>query len=181
MGKIVGKILGRYLVADPEVCGGTPTIRGTSIPIASVLEQVATGRAFELISRDTEGTVSVAAIAEAAQLAHEAFEKHGRETLARSQGDWDPAREREARDLQAVGTTYLVADPQIHHGTPTFRGTRIPISSVLEDVVRDRDWEMIRQDWTGVISRAAIREAVLIAREAFLAHYQDFVIPPLLR
>ena len=33
------KLLGRYTVADPEVCGGKPTFRGTRIMIWQVLEQ----------------------------------------------------------------------------------------------------------------------------------------------
>ncbi len=37
------KILGRYMVADPEICHGQPTFRGTRIFVADVLDQVANG------------------------------------------------------------------------------------------------------------------------------------------
>ena len=37
------QVLGRYLVADPDICHGKPTFRGTRILVADVLEQVAAG------------------------------------------------------------------------------------------------------------------------------------------
>lgn len=33
--------LGRYIVADPEICHGEPTFRGTRILVSDILEQVA--------------------------------------------------------------------------------------------------------------------------------------------
>jgi uncharacterized protein (DUF433 family) len=38
---------------------------------------------------------------------------------------------------------YIVADPRICHGKPTFRGTRIMVWQVLEMVARGMDWEAI--------------------------------------
>ena len=43
------KTLGRYIVADPAICHGEPTFRGTRILVADVLEQVASGMAWEVI------------------------------------------------------------------------------------------------------------------------------------
>jgi uncharacterized protein (DUF433 family) len=43
------QVLGRYLVADPDICHGKPTFRGTRILVADVLEQVAAGLAWETI------------------------------------------------------------------------------------------------------------------------------------
>jgi uncharacterized protein (DUF433 family) len=37
---------GRYIVADPKVCRGKPTFRGTRIMVADVQEQIAEGLAF---------------------------------------------------------------------------------------------------------------------------------------
>ncbi|MCK5109377.1 MAG: DUF433 domain-containing protein [Methanosarcinales archaeon] len=34
------KTLGRYIVADPAICHGGPTFRGTRILVADVLEQL---------------------------------------------------------------------------------------------------------------------------------------------
>jgi len=39
------QLLGRYVVADPHICHGRPTFRGTCIFVADVLEQVASGMA----------------------------------------------------------------------------------------------------------------------------------------
>ena len=35
------KLLGRYIVTDPNICHGQPTFRGTRIFVADVLDQVA--------------------------------------------------------------------------------------------------------------------------------------------
>ena len=43
------KSLGRYIVTDPAICHGEPTFRGTRVLVADVLEQVASGMAWEAI------------------------------------------------------------------------------------------------------------------------------------
>ena len=40
------KTLGRYIVADPAICHGEPTFRGTRILVEDVLEQVESGMAW---------------------------------------------------------------------------------------------------------------------------------------
>lgn len=40
------KQVGRYIVADPRICHGKLTFRGTRIFVADVLEQVAEGLAW---------------------------------------------------------------------------------------------------------------------------------------
>jgi uncharacterized protein (DUF433 family) len=57
--------IGRFVVADPEICHGQPTFRGTRILVADVLEQVAAGVAWETIAEEWRGDVSSDAIAEA--------------------------------------------------------------------------------------------------------------------
>ena len=68
------KALGRYIVVDPAICHGKPTFVGTRILVTDVLEQVATGMAWEAIVDDWHGDVSKEAIAEAVRLAREALE-----------------------------------------------------------------------------------------------------------
>ncbi len=66
------KLLGRYIVADPRICHGKPTFRGTRIFVADVLEQVASGMAWEAIIEEWNGNITKKAIAEAVLLkAHE--------------------------------------------------------------------------------------------------------------
>ena len=43
------KLIGRYIVTDPNICHGKPTFRGTRIFVSDVLEQVASGMAWETI------------------------------------------------------------------------------------------------------------------------------------
>ncbi len=65
---------------------------------------------------------------------------------------------------------YVVIDPEICHGKPTFRGTRILVSHVLEQVAEGLAWETIIQEWRGDITKEAIAEAVRLASQAFLEH-----------
>jgi uncharacterized protein (DUF433 family) len=55
---------------------------------------------------------------------------------------------------------YLVSDPRICHGKPTFRGTRILVAQVLEQVAGGMAWETITEEWRGDVPKEAIGEAV---------------------
>jgi hypothetical protein len=64
---------------------------------------------------------------------------------------------------------YIVADPDICHGKPTFKGTRIMVWQVLDDVADGRSWDFIcNTRWGGRIPLAAVAEAVKLAEEAWL-------------
>jgi uncharacterized protein (DUF433 family) len=64
---------------------------------------------------------------------------------------------------------YVVADPEICHGKPTFKGTRIMVWQVLDDVADGRSWEFIcNKRWGGRIPLAAVAEAVKLASDAWL-------------
>jgi len=73
------KMIGRYIVTDPEICHGKPTFRGTRIMVWQVLEQVASGMAWETIEEEWRGKVTKNAIAEAVRLASQAFVEHANE------------------------------------------------------------------------------------------------------
>lgn len=73
---------------------------------------------------------------------------------------------------------YIVTDPKICHGKPTFRGTRIMVSQVLEQVSRGMVWEAIIEEWRGSITKEAIAEAVSLASQAFLEHADEYVLEP---
>ena len=64
------KTLGRYIVADPAICHGEPTFRCTRILVADVLEQVASGMAWEAIIEEWRYAVTRDAIAEAVRVSH---------------------------------------------------------------------------------------------------------------
>jgi len=71
---------------------------------------------------------------------------------------------------------YIVIDPKICHGKPTFRGTRIMVADVLEQVADGLAWETIIESWNDSITKEAIAEAVQLAREAFLKHAPEFTL-----
>ena len=77
--------------------------------------------------------------------------------------------------LQTFGR-YIIADPKICHGKPTFRGTRVLVADVLEQVACGMDWESIVDDWNGSISKEAIAEAVLLANEALQRHADELAV-----
>lgn len=70
------KLIGRYIVADPRICHGKPTFRGTRIFVSDVLEQVANGMAWETIIEEWHNSITTEAIAEAEQLASRALLDH---------------------------------------------------------------------------------------------------------
>ena len=73
---------------------------------------------------------------------------------------------------------YIVVDPKICHGKPTFRGTRIYVSDVLEMVAEGMAWETIIEQWHNSITKEAIAEAVQLSSEAFFRHTDEFVLEP---
>lgn len=73
---------------------------------------------------------------------------------------------------------YIIADPKICHGQPTFRGTRIFVADVLEQVSSGMAWEAIIEEWNGNITKEAIAEAVQLATQALLKHTDDFTLEP---
>lgn len=72
---------------------------------------------------------------------------------------------------------FIVADPAICHGQPTFRGTRILVRDVLEQVASGIAWETIVEEWRGNVRSDAISEAVLVASQAFRDHSEEYTAP----
>ena len=70
----------------------------------------------------------------------------------------------------------IVTDPQICHGQPTFRGTRIMVTQVLEQVASGMAWEAIVDEWRGSVSKEAIAEAVRLAMQAFVDHVDEYKV-----
>ncbi len=73
---------------------------------------------------------------------------------------------------------YIVTDPKVCHGRPTFRGTRIMVADVLEQVASGMAWEAIIEEWHGSINKEAIAEAVQLASQALLKHADEFILEP---
>ena len=69
---------------------------------------------------------------------------------------------------------HIVADPRICHGQWTFRGTRIMVWQVLEQVSEEEPWDTIVKEWRGSVPREAIAEAVELAREVLVATNEEW-------
>ena len=68
---------------------------------------------------------------------------------------------------------YIIADPRICHGKPTFRGTRVLVADVLDQVANEMSWEMIVEEWNDSVTIDAIKEAVHLATHALLKHADE--------
>ncbi|MDA0837040.1 MAG: DUF433 domain-containing protein [Planctomycetota bacterium] len=77
---------------------------------------------------------------------------------------------------QKIYGRHIVSDPDICHGKLTFRGTRIFVSDVLEQVGDGLAWETIIEEWRGAITEEAIAEALRLSRQAFLEHAQEYAL-----
>ena len=73
---------------------------------------------------------------------------------------------------------YIVTDPKVCHGQPTFRGTRILVADVLEQVASGMAWKSIVEEWRGGIGEEAISEAVRVATETFREHAHELGLKP---
>lgn len=69
------KEFGQYIVADPEICGGQLTFKGTRIFVQDILAMLAKGYDWDRISAEFDGRLSHAAIAEAIEVASAALSK----------------------------------------------------------------------------------------------------------
>ncbi len=81
-----------------------------------------------------------------------------------------------SRPKMRVLGRHIVSDPRICHGKPTFRGTRVRVEDVLEQVASGMAWETIIEEWNRSVTVEAIREAVQLASQALAKHADEFVL-----
>ena len=82
-GPAAKRMIGRFIVADPAICHGQPTFRGTRILVRGVLEQVASGIAWETIVEEWRYNVPQEAVSEAISLASACLNNSGLVILRR--------------------------------------------------------------------------------------------------
>jgi uncharacterized protein (DUF433 family) len=87
------------------------------------------------------------------------------------------ARRKQHQTAKRMIGRYIVTDPGICHGEPTFRGTRILVADVMEQVAGGIAWETIVEEWRGNVSPYAISEAVRLASQAFRDHSAQYTAP----
>ncbi len=71
---------------------------------------------------------------------------------------------------------WIVTDPKVCHGKPTFRNTRIMVWQVLEMVASGMAWESIVEQWDDKVTKDAIAEAVHLANRSFLLHAHEHAL-----
>ena len=64
---------------------------------------------------------------------------------------------------------YIVADPDICHGKPTYKGSRVMVWQVLEALEDGESWDEICAEWRGSVTPEAIAETIRLARTAMLS------------
>jgi uncharacterized protein (DUF433 family) len=69
---------------------------------------------------------------------------------------------------------YIVVDPDVCHGKPTFLGTRIMVAQVLRQVAKGMPWDAIVGEWRGGVTKEAIAEAVELAQRTFEDHAVEY-------
>ena len=63
---------------------------------------------------------------------------------------------------------FIVADPKICHGQPTYKGTRIMVWQILEDLGYGESVDELVKAWGGRVSREAILETIRLSKKALL-------------
>ncbi len=71
---------------------------------------------------------------------------------------------------------FIVSDPEVCHGEPTFRGTRILVADVLEQIASGMAWDAIIEEWRGALSREALSDAVKMARSSLMRHADELLV-----
>ena len=67
--------------------------------------------------------------------------------------------------MREIGA-YLIVDPEICHGQMTFKGTRIPVDTVLTFLAKGYSVDQLVQSWPE-LSRAAVQEAIQLKEVTF--------------
>jgi uncharacterized protein (DUF433 family) len=65
---------------------------------------------------------------------------------------------------------YLVIDPEICHGQMTFKGTRVPVETVLTFLARGYSVDQLLRSWPE-LTRPALEEAISLASQSLQVRY----------
>lgn len=68
--------------------------------------------------------------------------------------------------------THLVLDPEICHGQMTFKGTRVPVDTVLSYLAKGYSVDQMLRSWPE-LTRAAVEEAIRLASKSLQTCYDQ--------
>ena len=66
---------------------------------------------------------------------------------------------------------FMIIDPEVMHGRLAFRGTRVPVSTVMAYLAKGRSVDEIVREWPQ-LRPEAVQEAIRFASETLQRHYQ---------
>jgi len=66
--------------------------------------------------------------------------------------------------------THLVIDPEICHGQMTFKGTRVPVDTVLTFLAKGYSVDQLLRSWPE-LGREAVEEAIYLASQSLQVRY----------
>lgn len=166
-----GVEIGKYIVADPHICHGKPTVRGTRVLVHRVLKRFRRGETLDEIAAAYR--IPREAVVEGLYLGAEALlEKYSvpyPEPLPMEELLKLPPGYRDERYPRVEIGKYLVADPYICHGKPTVRGTRVLVHRVIKHFSCEETIDEVAMGYK--ISREAVIESLSLAAEALLEKY----------
>jgi uncharacterized protein (DUF433 family) len=67
---------------------------------------------------------------------------------------------------------YLIRHPKFYHGELTFKGTRIPVRTVLRHIAQGMSADEALENWP-TLSHEALVEALSLATEALIERYGE--------
>lgn len=180
--------LGEYIVADSRICHGQPTFKGTQKVVEAILNEFEDGKTIDEIAKEYD--IPKAAIAEGLKIASETLLQQYRvphppiksaleiEEEIRREKAGEIIEEEDRINYPRVELgRYLVSDPYICHGKPTFKGTRVMVHLVIEDF---EYWHLneLAYEYPGV-SREALVEALRLAATIFGKIHSVSYFPPI--
>jgi uncharacterized protein (DUF433 family) len=175
--------VGKHLVIDPRICLGRLSFQGTRLPVATVLAPLLEGRTVkEVLAAWPELTrpavVEAVKLAAAAwpELLPEAAEKRiMRLAASLAKVRPDPKWEKLGVEPDQMGLfkrpveigQHLVIHPRICFGKMTFKGTRVPVQTVLVFMtLTGRKMKRVLTGWPG-LAREGVEEAIQLAAAAW--------------
>jgi len=118
-------------------------------------------------ARENAGQFTARGKERAAVLAHEA---RNRFDNRRSRGEIPVVKSVPLQAARAELTElgpHIIADPRVCGGMPVFRGSRVMVWQVLDQVAAGMPWEQICWSWRGRVTHEAIAEAIQLAAGQF--------------
>jgi uncharacterized protein (DUF433 family) len=82
-----------------------------------------------------------------------------------------PSKDESAKRRPILIGKFLTADPRVCHGELTFRGTRIPVETILLYLAKGCSLNYLRKSWPEVPPEA-IQEAISLATDSLVKNYR---------